>query len=138
MQTHGLEHLLGLALGKSLAVGQFHTHGLGTLATARQASVPAQGRILTLAPVVVPAIIRRYITVAEVVGVDQVFGLHLVGGVLDAARFLTLFARPFIVGKCLGQRVHAGVATHADRKSTRLNSSHSQISYAVFCLKKKN
>src|SRR2546430_8531141 len=32
------------------------------------------------------------------------------------------------------------VATHIaqpDRKSTRLNSSHSQISYAVFCLKKK-
>src|SRR2546430_9807194 len=29
--------------------------------------------------------------------------------------------------------------SHAiDRKSTRLNSSHSQISYAVFCLKKKN
>src|SRR5688572_31011998 len=27
--------------------------------------------------------------------------------------------------------------THKDRKSTRLNSSHSQISYAVFCLKKK-
>src|SRR5688572_31942899 len=31
-----------------------------------------------------------------------------------------------------------GVATpDRDRKSTRLNSSHSQISYAVFCLKKK-
>src|SRR2546430_11665421 len=29
------------------------------------------------------------------------------------------------------------VATIGDRKSTRLNSSHSQISYAVFCLKKK-
>src|SRR5205085_9609732 len=28
-------------------------------------------------------------------------------------------------------------AKHIDRKSTRLNSSHSQISYAVFCLKKK-
>src|SRR5688572_31112116 len=28
-------------------------------------------------------------------------------------------------------------ARRADRKSTRLNSSHSQISYAVFCLKKK-
>src|SRR2546427_7602050 len=28
--------------------------------------------------------------------------------------------------------------SRADRKSTRLNSSHSQISYAVFCLKKKN
>src|SRR2546430_9155668 len=31
------------------------------------------------------------------------------------------------------RRIHAIV----DRKSTRLNSSHSQISYAVFCLKKK-
>src|SRR2546430_12001894 len=29
------------------------------------------------------------------------------------------------------------VPLSADRKSTRLNSSHSQISYAVFCLKKK-
>src|SRR3712207_7899587 len=31
---------------------------------------------------------------------------------------------------------HAGKA-NADRKSTRLNSSHANISYAVFCLKKK-
>src|SRR2546430_6930098 len=31
----------------------------------------------------------------------------------------------------------AAPARAADRKSTRLNSSHSQISYAVFCLKKK-
>src|SRR5688572_32190241 len=31
----------------------------------------------------------------------------------------------------------AGTAAPADRKSTRLNSSHSQISYAVFCLQKK-
>src|SRR2546430_13671365 len=31
-----------------------------------------------------------------------------------------------------------GMVTKKDRKSTRLNSSHSQISYAVFCLKKKN
>src|SRR3712207_7963152 len=29
-------------------------------------------------------------------------------------------------------------ATHGDRKSTRLNSSHANISSAVFCLKKKN
>src|SRR5688572_31592275 len=31
----------------------------------------------------------------------------------------------------------ASPAVNEDRKSTRLNSSHSQISYAVFCLKKK-
>src|SRR2546430_10297033 len=30
------------------------------------------------------------------------------------------------------------VPSRLDRKSTRLNSSHSQISYAVFCLKKKS
>src|SRR2546430_6036193 len=30
-----------------------------------------------------------------------------------------------------------GLTYESDRKSTRLNSSHSQISYAVFCLKKK-
>src|SRR2546427_7854604 len=34
--------------------------------------------------------------------------------------------------------VHVGHRQKRDRKSTRLNSSHSQISYAVFCLKKKN
>src|SRR2546430_12944699 len=37
--------------------------------------------------------------------------------------------------------IHATAAeafgSNGDRKSTRLNSSHSQISYAVFCLKKK-
>src|SRR2546430_5331768 len=43
------------------------------------------------------------------------------------------------------RRVYEEIGLHhrerkdcGDRKSTRLNSSHSQISYAVFCLKKKN
>src|SRR2546430_7913607 len=34
--------------------------------------------------------------------------------------------------------IHSTLRQERDRKSTRLNSSHSQISYAVFCLKKKN
>src|SRR2546427_6958549 len=34
--------------------------------------------------------------------------------------------------------LHREELVERDRKSTRLNSSHSQISYAVFCLKKKN
>src|SRR5256884_4562843 len=38
-------------------------------------------------------------------------------------------ARPHLVALLHG--------SHADRKSTRLNSSHGYISYAVFCLKKK-
>src|SRR3712207_7702615 len=37
----------------------------------------------------------------------------------------------------LSQRVD-GEVQQEDRKSTRLNSSHANISYAVFCLKKKN
>src|SRR2546430_5044615 len=37
--------------------------------------------------------------------------------------------------QCAGNNPKGSVL---DRKSTRLNSSHSQISYAVFCLKKKN
>src|SRR2546430_6836316 len=37
----------------------------------------------------------------------------------------------------LEQPLNPGVEYVQDRKSTRLNSSHSQISYAVFCLKKK-
>src|SRR2546427_8781146 len=40
------------------------------------------------------------------------------------------------VGRAAARRERA-VAVLRDRKSTRLNSSHSQISYAVFCLKKK-
>src|SRR5690242_21090396 len=34
--------------------------------------------------------------------------------------------------------LRSGCALYQDRKSTRLNSSHMSISYAVFCLKKKN
>src|SRR2546430_11624082 len=34
--------------------------------------------------------------------------------------------------------LHQALGLRQDRKSTRLNSSHSQISYAVFCLKKIN
>src|SRR5688572_31689400 len=36
-----------------------------------------------------------------------------------------------------GGHLRLGSGHDRDRKSTRLNSSHSQISYAVFCLKKK-
>src|SRR3712207_7527750 len=36
------------------------------------------------------------------------------------------------------RRVAPGLRNDEDRKSTRLNSSHANISYAVFCLKKKN
>src|SRR2546421_6028846 len=49
--------------------------------------------------------------------------------------------RPFdrFLGRCiLGRGTCRRDGNSRDRKSTRLNSSHDQISYAVFCLKKKN
>src|SRR3712207_7971399 len=48
-----------------------------------------------------------------------------------------LFRRDFQVGHHALPRCRVGVREVEDRKSTRLNSSHANISYAVFCLKKK-
>src|SRR3989442_9998255 len=61
--------------------------------------------------------------------------------------YTTLFRSQIHVGlpqaaaRCAGAvwlRDRAGAGVVRDRKSTRLNSSHVRISYAVFCLKKKN
>src|SRR3712207_7833130 len=72
---------------------------------------------------------RRQLAGVVVEGVDA-------GGAGQPARRL----RPR-VRLCPGQEVAvdggAAAAQAQDRKSTRLNSSHANISYAVFCLKKK-
>src|SRR5205085_11047487 len=57
-------------------------------------------------------------------GISSEYG-HFTGGVLN------------VITKSGGNDFTASVRDNLDRKSTRLNSSHSQISYAVFCLKKK-
>src|SRR2546429_9617774 len=55
--------------------------------------------------------------------------------------YTTLFRSVVLAGKIGGQgpcaRVVVSPDGRLDRKSTRLNSSHGYISYAVFCLKKK-
>src|SRR5256886_5127470 len=54
-------------------------------------------------------------------------------------KFLTLSQKPTIRFSDSSDRSRSGPSFpsgHVDRKSTRLNSSHSQISYAVFCLNK--
>src|SRR2546427_9505524 len=58
----------------------------------------------------------------------------------DQLRASRRAARPDGDADFRGRRIDEGLRRPAgarDRKSTRLNSSHSQISYAVFCLKKK-
>src|SRR5206468_5497352 len=58
--------------------------------------------------------------------------------------YTTLFRSAWVLSQRLGfgprgvfVAITVAFSTVADRKSTRLNSSHDQISYAVFCLKKK-
>src|SRR2546430_7958053 len=53
----------------------------------------------------------------------------------DALPIYIMKADPLDLGSGVGDEQRA--SGFEDRKSTRLNSSHSQISYAVFCLKKK-
>ena len=60
-------------------------------------------------------------------------------GKTEAIDLVKIIARSHwghIVGRSADQRF-IGQVTCLDRKSTRLNSSHDQSSYAVFCLKKK-
>src|SRR2546430_4092211 len=54
---------------------------------------------------------------------------------IEHGKFAGLYRQPRDVD--LAAELHRPAAEFLDRKSTRLNSSHSQISYAVFCLKKK-
>src|SRR2546430_2843353 len=68
-------------------------------------------------------------------------------GIYYALRSAELFADAYLTGTPLdyeqrwredfGHELQRASQMRRDRKSTRLNSSHSQISYAVFCLKKK-
>src|SRR5688572_31585586 len=65
------------------------------------------------------------------------FRSHLAGN-RDSLRYPDVANVVVVASEARGRVVDASaLAQDVDRKSTRLNSSHSQISYAVFCLKKK-
>src|SRR3712207_8052806 len=61
----------------------------------------------------------------SIVNIASILGLRVAGGVA-----------PYAVSKAGVVQLTKSLALE-DRKSTRLNSSHANISYAVFCLKKK-
>src|SRR3712207_6974075 len=60
------------------------------------------------------------------------------GAPAGAAVAVVLALRAEFCGLALRYPALARLLQDRDRKSTRLNSSHANISYAVFCLKKKN
>src|SRR2546422_10673615 len=61
--------------------------------------------------------------------------LYYAGAVISESMILEL--GPVLTALILAGRIGAVSTGPRDRKSTRLNSSHGYISYAVFCLKKK-
>src|SRR5690606_21505703 len=63
-------------------------------------------------------------------------GFAMVGG-MQSARSVVHLARVFELANAARLLPDPQLAADRDRKSTRLNSSHVKISYAVFCLKKK-
>src|SRR5690606_42163118 len=72
----------------------------------------------------------------RIMGVLQRIALAYMGGALIVHFFKPVKA--FAIGIGLLFAYWAILLAFGDRKSTRLNSSHVKISYAVFCLKKKN
>src|SRR2546427_1850688 len=87
------------------------------------------------------AVITAFFGLALLGFPSQLMGVY--GASLDTlATILSRFIGGLFAGLAvmawMARAAEAGKARNADRKSTRLNSSHSQISYAVFCLKKKN
>src|SRR3712207_8515484 len=75
--------------------------------------------------------------------VDAIFAaaryLRAAGADKDLARAIFAYnhADWYVDSVLMRARLIGGLPTDLDRKSTRLNSSHAHISYAVFCLKKK-
>src|SRR2546422_4446476 len=66
---------------------------------------------------------------------DKKLGIQQLGKTIDGGRYLQPFAK--ILLALASRREKQNPVAQKDRKSTRLNSSHGYISYAVFCLKKK-
>src|SRR2546427_3288178 len=103
-------------------------------------------RVIGMAGVLDSARMRAFIAKELNVSVDNVHAFVLGGHgdtMVPLPRYSTVAGIPItdLMEKAVIDRIVArtagGGAEITDRKSTRLNSSHSQISYAVFCLKKK-
>src|SRR5256886_2656216 len=86
-------------------------------------------KVVTAATVMVPCPWFGEVAAYAKTHPDADLGLHLT---------LTAEWQTFRWGPVAPRALVPSLVGPEDRKSTRLNSSHSQISYAVFCLKKKN
>src|SRR5690348_17465191 len=97
---------------------------------------------MNAATVIGPRSRTRVSSRRSAVSVDSRQSLRTVTNSSALSRQSSSRARRPVAIFCSSRPASAALATFAplieDRKSTRLNSSHPSISYAVFCLKKKN
>src|SRR2546430_7529417 len=84
-----------------------------------------------------PAAHRTGMATGELNGMSESVTARVDPGSFSMANMLMNDRTSIQATGCCAWRASCSVDDMADRKSTRLNSSHSQISYAVFCLKKK-
>src|SRR5699024_12103331 len=83
-----------------------------------------------------PRVVKRSIKKAEI-GIMTPFAIKN-AVVIHCTSPLVIEKYSCIEGSAVASRVSFIIPINADRKSTRLNSSHVSISYAVFCLKNDN
>src|SRR3712207_7369602 len=108
----------------------------------KKVKVPEKARSLKL--------VTKADTLSYAAGVTMTNGLrpYLEQQLKVDTAYMALFSKGFMEARAkmgdkefdayvAGMRVAQMIAPQLDRKSTRLNSSHANISYAVFCLKKK-
>src|SRR5690606_40908023 len=92
------------------------------------------GHSVVMGLIAIVYLFQQQLTVPGSIGVSLVLTL-----ILTFLELLVAFLQAFIFTMLSSLFIGMAVEEHAhqDRKSTRLNSSHVKISYAVFCLKKK-
>src|SRR5688572_17314750 len=117
----------------------------------RRAAIPAGQRLRAPFALRCGAFLIDYIILVALLVVSTLIARMLGGGARAAGSsaetagivmtialaVLNLGILPGFTGLTIGKWATGLRIERKDRKSTRLNSSHSQISYAVFCLKKK-
>src|SRR3989442_10781055 len=136
--VRGLARVREIAVRSALGAGQRHL--VGQLAAANALLALAGG---ALGVVVAAAAVRSFVAVAPAglprLDEIQVNETALAGavGITGLAMLIFGLAPAVITSRVEIERVLRSGTRQRDRKSTRLNSSHVRISYAVFCLKKK-
>src|SRR3712207_7811235 len=83
---------------------------------------------------------REFLRASEAFEERRIRRLRAVAGGLGVLLVISVITGVLAIWQAQQVRLQANIALSRllDRKSTRLNSSHANISYAVFCLKKKN